>query len=69
GSLLSLTIAVGQLGTALGAALAGALYAGGGYRVTTVVSAATILLMALLAWKALPEPAGERVQDGTRAGV
>ena len=60
GSLLSLTIAVGQLGTALGAALGGMLYAGPGYRVNTVVSAAAIALMALLVWRALPEPSVER---------
>ncbi|MDX1419511.1 MAG: MFS transporter [Rubricoccaceae bacterium] len=58
GSLLSLTIAVGQIGTALGAALSGVLYAGAGYRMTTFASAAAILLMALLVWRALPEPVG-----------
>ena len=57
GSLLSLTIALGQVGTALGAALGGVLYAGAGYRVNTYASAAVILLMALLVWRALPEPA------------
>jgi predicted MFS family arabinose efflux permease len=59
GSLLSLTIAVGQVGTALGAALGGVLYAGSGYRANTFASAAVILLMAWLVWRALPEPAGE----------
>ena len=63
GSFLSLTIAVGQVGTALGAALGGVLYAGAGYRVNTYVSAATILLMALLVWRALPEPADDYVRD------
>ena len=57
GSLLSLTIAVGQVGTALGAALGGVLYAGAGYRVNTFASTAVILVMAALVWRALPEPA------------
>jgi predicted MFS family arabinose efflux permease len=63
GSLLSLTIAVGQIGTALGAALGGVLYAGAGYRVATYASTAVILLMALLVWRALPEPVGEREKE------
>jgi predicted MFS family arabinose efflux permease len=58
GSLLSLTIAVGQIGTAAGAALGGVLYAGAGYRANTFASAAVILLMAALVWRALPEPEG-----------
>lgn len=60
GSLLAVTIAIGQIGTALGAALAGTLYAGPGYRVSTFASAAVALGMALVVWRALPEPAGER---------
>lgn len=60
GSLLSLTIAVGQIGTAIGAALGGVLYAGVGYRINTFASTAAILLMALLVWRALPEPVEER---------
>ena len=56
GAFLSLTIAVGQIGTGLGATAAGALYAGAGYRATTLVSAAVVLAMALLVWRALPEP-------------
>ena len=65
GSLLSLTIAVGQIGTALGAALGGVLYAGAGYRANTWASAATILLMALLVWRALPEPTEDREHVAT----
>jgi predicted MFS family arabinose efflux permease len=65
GSLLSLTIAVGQVGTALGAALGGAIYEGAGYRTNTFASAALILLLALLVWRALPEPAGEPERVGT----
>ena len=56
GTLMSLTIATGQIGTGLGASLAGATYAGWGYRATTWLSALAILLMALLVWGFLPEP-------------
>ncbi len=56
GTLLSLAIAVGQVGTGIGASLAGATYAGLGYRATTWLSAVTILLMAALVWRFLPEP-------------
>ena len=56
GTLMSLTIAVGQLGTGLGASIAGATYAGWGYRSTTLLSAAIILAMAWLVWRFLPEP-------------
>ena len=57
GTFLSLTIAVGQVGMALGAALGGVLYGGFGYRANTFASAAGVLAMALLVWQALPEPA------------
>ncbi len=56
GTLLSLTIAIGQIGTGLGASLAGVTYAGMGYRPTTWLSAIVILLMAALVWRFLPEP-------------
>jgi predicted MFS family arabinose efflux permease len=57
GTLLSLTIAVGQIGTGIGASLGGVLYAELGYRANTFVSAVSILLMAALVWRFLPEPA------------
>ncbi len=63
GSFLSLTIAIGQLGTAIGAFVAGLLYAGGGYRTTTFASAAMVLLLAWLVWKYLPEPIEDAVQQ------
>jgi len=59
GTLLSLAIAVGQVGTGLGASLAGQLYAHAGYRTTTFASAAALLAMTLLVWWALPEPDGQ----------
>ena len=56
GTLMSLAIAVGQVGTGIGASLAGVTYAGWGYRVTTLLSAVIILAMAVLVWRFLPEP-------------
>ena len=63
GTLLSLTIATGQVGTGLGASLAGVTYAGWGYRATTWLSAVTILLMALLVWGYLPEPGSPDAEE------
>jgi predicted MFS family arabinose efflux permease len=56
GTLLSLAIAVGQVGTGIGAAFAGMLYAGFGYRASTLTSAATMIVLAWLVWRFLPEP-------------
>jgi MFS family permease len=56
GTLLSLAIAVGQVGTGIGAALAGLLYDGFGYRASTLASAATMLVLGWLVWRFLPEP-------------
>lgn len=61
GAFLSLTIAVGQIGTGLGATVSGVLYAGVGYRATTLLSAAVVLAMAALVWRALPEPTEQAV--------
>ncbi len=62
GSFLSLTIAVGQIGTGVGAALGGVLYARVGYVSNTLVSAAVILAMAALVWRWLPEPTEQAVE-------
>ena len=67
GAFLSLTIAVGQIGTGAGAALGGALYARVGYVANTSVSAAVILLMAALVWAWLPEPTGQAVDPPSDA--
>jgi predicted MFS family arabinose efflux permease len=56
GSLMSLTVALGQVGYALGGALAGPLYARAGYRSNTVLGAASVLAMGLVVWSWLPEP-------------
>jgi predicted MFS family arabinose efflux permease len=56
GTLLALAIALGQIGTGLGAVAAGLLYEGAGYRASTFASAAAIGLLAILVWRYLPEP-------------
>ena len=56
GAFLSLTIALGQIGTALGAVLAGVLYAQFGFTSNALASAATMALMAVLVYTSFPEP-------------
>ncbi|MFN2455256.1 MAG: MFS transporter [Pyrinomonadaceae bacterium] len=56
GTLLSLTVALGQAGFALGGALAGPAYSRFGYASNSMTGAASVLLMALLVWRFLPEP-------------
>ena len=56
GSLMCLTVALGQLGFALGGALAGPLFAHVGYFSNTILSAVSVLLMGLIVWFFIPEP-------------
>lgn len=57
GQLMSLAISIGQLGFAVGGALAGLAYTRYGYASNTIAGAASVLLMALVVWRFLPEPA------------
>jgi predicted MFS family arabinose efflux permease len=57
GSLMSLMMAVGQLGFGLGAMAAGATYSSLGYAGNSTGAAAAALLLAGLVWRFLPEPA------------
>jgi predicted MFS family arabinose efflux permease len=57
GSLMSLSVALGQVGFALGGALAGPLYTRAGYRSNTVLGAVSVLAMGVVVWIWLPEPA------------
>jgi predicted MFS family arabinose efflux permease len=56
GSLMSLTVALGQMGFALGGAIAGPLYAGVGYSSNAVLGALFVLGMGLMVWYRIPEP-------------
>lgn len=56
GALMSLTVALGQVGFASGAALAGVIYAQWDYRAGTFVAAVIALVVTILIWRQLPEP-------------
>jgi predicted MFS family arabinose efflux permease len=56
GSLMSLTVALGQMGFALGGAIAGPLFAGVGYASNAVLGALFVLGMGLIVWYRIPEP-------------
>ncbi|MEZ4384520.1 MAG: MFS transporter [Nannocystaceae bacterium] len=59
GSLLSLTVACGQLGSGAGGAAAGLLFARYGYGANTILTAAAMVLAALIVALALPEPGAD----------
>jgi len=56
GMLMSLTVAIGQLGFALGGALAAISYQRFGYNASTGASAFFVLVSTVIVWKGLPEP-------------
>ncbi len=56
GMLLSLNVALGQTGFALGALVAGPLFAGAGYGANTVLAAGSVVGMGLLVLLCIPEP-------------
>jgi predicted MFS family arabinose efflux permease len=56
GSLMSLTVALGQVGFGLGGALAGPFYSTFGYGSNTIIGAVSVLGMGLLVWFMVPEP-------------
>ncbi len=56
GSLMSMTIALGQIGFAVGAAAAGPLYSRFGYGSNTVIGSAAVLIMAGIVAYLVPEP-------------
>lgn len=61
GILMSLSIAIGQVGMAAGSALAGVVYeqfGEYGYFSNTILGAIAMLLMAFVIWKYIPEPDG-----------
>lgn len=56
GVLMSFTVALGQVGFAVGGAVAGPLFAGPGYVSNTLLGAAAVLGMGVLVWLKVPEP-------------
>jgi predicted MFS family arabinose efflux permease len=56
GSLMSLSVALGQVGMAVGGALAGPLFARAGYASNAALGALSVLIMGLIVWNRLPEP-------------
>lgn len=56
GSLLSLSVAMGQVGMAVGGAVAGPLYSSAGYASNAALAAVSVLAMGVIVWTRLPEP-------------
>lgn len=56
GTLMSLLVAIGQVGYGLGGTIAGPAYVSYGYISNTIIGAIMIFGMALIVWKYLPEP-------------
>jgi predicted MFS family arabinose efflux permease len=63
GSLMSLTVALGQVGFGLGGAISGPLYADLGYGSNTVIGAVSVLGMGLIVWFLVPEPSGDEPEE------
>ncbi len=64
GILMSLAIAVGQVGFGLGSAMAGLTFTQYGYLSNTILAATSIVLMAMVVYFFLPEPALAPASDG-----
>jgi len=56
GSLMSLLVAIGQVGYGLGGSIAGPFYVQSGYLSNTIIGAVMILIMAYVVWWHVPEP-------------
>ncbi|MEL7833396.1 MFS transporter [Fodinibius sp. Rm-B-1B1-1] len=56
GTLMSLLVAIGQVGYGLGGTIAGPAYVSHGYLSNTIIGATMIFGMAFIVWKYLPEP-------------
>ncbi len=69
GSLMSMTLALGQIGFAVGAAAAGPLYSRFGYGSNTVLGAAAVLIMAGIVAYLVPEPAPQDDTSPVRVTV
>jgi predicted MFS family arabinose efflux permease len=60
GTLMSLTVSLGQIGFASGAALAGLVYARAGFQASTFLGAFIVLVVAVVIWLFLPEPSSQK---------
>lgn len=56
GILMSLAVAIGQVGIGISGGLAGLAYTRYGFQSNTFIGAGSMVLMALLVWRGLPEP-------------
>jgi multidrug resistance protein len=56
GTLMSLLVAIGQVGYGLGGTIAGPAYVKAGYVSNTIIGTLMILVMAYIVWKHVPEP-------------
>jgi predicted MFS family arabinose efflux permease len=56
GKLMSLSIAIGQLGMAFGGIIAGILYTEFGFWLNTIISGIAVLIFGILVWKYVDEP-------------
>jgi hypothetical protein len=65
---MSLTVALGQVGFAVGGALAGPLFAVG-YWTNTMLGAISVMGMALIVWLLLPEPRPVEAPVGSGAAA
>ncbi len=67
GSLMSLTVGIGQVGSGIGGALAGGAYVAVGYDGTTTIAAGAMVLIVVLVWRYLPETAQIEEVEGRNA--
>lgn len=56
GSLMSLLVAIGQIGYGVGGSIAGPFYVESGYVSNTIIGTIMILIMAYIVWRHVPEP-------------
>ena len=63
GVLMSMAVAVGQIGIGMSGAIGGLTYTEFGYESNSILGAVSILFMAILVWRGLPEPI-EEPQNG-----
>lgn len=68
GTMMSLTISIGQLGMGIGGGLAGTVYAEMGFSGSTYIAAVSVILMGLIVWRFIPEPPLAKEYEGTRVG-